>query len=41
MTLLAALLGAALIAVALRDVFQQLFHPGASGSLARSVMRAV
>ncbi len=41
MTLLATLLGAALIAVALRDVFQQLFHPGASGSLARSLMRAV
>ena len=41
MSVLATLLGATFIAVALRDVFQQLFHPGASGSLSRSLMRAV
>ncbi len=41
MTFIATLLGAAFIAVALRDVFQQLFHPGASGSFSRSVMRVV
>lgn len=41
MTILATLLGAALIVAALLDIFQQLFHPGASGSLSRSVMRAV
>ncbi|MDP9476873.1 MAG: potassium channel family protein [Actinomycetota bacterium] len=41
MPILATMLGAAFIAIALRDVFQQLFHPGAAGSLARSLMRAV
>ncbi len=41
MTILATLLGAAFIVAALRDVFQQLFHPGGGGSLARSLMRAV
>ncbi len=41
MTILATLLGAASIAVALRDVFQQLFHPGGGGSLSRTLMHAV
>jgi hypothetical protein len=33
MTILAILVGAALIVVALRDTFQQLFHPSGGGSL--------
>ncbi len=41
MTILITLLGAALIAVALRDIFQQLFHPGGGGSLSKSLMRIV
>lgn len=41
MTILATLLGAALIAAALLNIFQQLFHPGGEGSLARSLMRTV
>ncbi len=41
MTVLATLLGVALIAVALRDIFQELFHPGGGGSLGRTLMGAV
>lgn len=41
MTTLLTLLGATFIAVALRDIFQELFHPGGGGSLSRTLMHAV
>ncbi len=41
MTVVATLVGSAFILVALRDIFQQLFHPSGGGSLSRSLMRAI
>ncbi len=41
MTLFLTLLGAALILVTLRDIFQQLFHPSGGGSLAQVLMKAI
>ncbi len=41
MTILLTLLGLALILVALRDIFHELFHPTGRGSLSRAVMRAI
>lgn len=40
-TVIATLVGVALILVALRDIFQQLFNPSGGGSLSRSLMRVV
>lgn len=39
MTILLTLLGIALILVALRDIFHELFHPSGRGTLSRAVMR--
>lgn len=41
MTIIATLIGVALILVALRDIFQQLFNPSGGGSLSRTLMRIV
>lgn len=41
MTILLTSLGIALILVALRDIFHELFHPSGRGSLSRAVMRAI
>lgn len=41
MTVLATLLGAALILAALRDIFHQLFHPGGTGSMSGALMSIV
>lgn len=41
MKILVTLLGAALILVALRDIFQQLFRPSGAGSLSRFLMRTI
>ncbi len=41
MTTIVTLLGTVLIVVALRDIFQQLFHPVGGGSLSKSLMRIV
>lgn len=41
MNVFVTLLGAAIVFAALRDVFQQLFRPGGSGSLSRALMRGV
>jgi hypothetical protein len=41
MTVVATLVGSVFILVALRDIFQQLFHPSGGGSLSRSLMRAI
>ena len=41
MTVLATLLGAALILAALRDIFHQLFQPGGTGSISGALMKIV
>jgi len=41
MTVVATLVGTVFIFVALRDIFQQLFHPSGGGSLSRSLMHAI
>ncbi len=41
MGVFATLLGVALVLVALRDIFQQLFRPGGAGSLSRGLMRGI
>ncbi len=41
MTTLITILGAALIFLGLRDIFQQLFHPSGGGSLSRLIMQAL
>ena len=41
MTILTTLVGAALIVVALCDIFQQLFHPSGGGSLSQMLMQGV
>ena len=41
MDILASLLGIALIAAGLRDIFQQLFRPSGGGVISRSLMRLV
>lgn len=41
MTVLATLLGAALIIAALHDIFHQLFHPGGTGSVSGMLMQTV
>jgi len=40
-SILATLLGATIIAVTLRDIFQQVFSPGGGGSLSRTLMHLV
>jgi len=40
-TIFLTLVGVALILIALRDIFQQLFQPSGRGSLSRMIMRAV
>jgi hypothetical protein len=41
LTLLATLAGAALVLLALRDIFHELFHPGGGGDLSSLLMRTV
>src|SRR5919199_3765517 len=41
MTILNTLIGAGLVFVALRDIFQQLFRPHGKGSLSRLLMRSI
>lgn len=41
MTILLTILGAILIFLELRDVFQQLFHPSGGGSLSRVIMQTL
>ena len=41
MTVVSTLVGTVFIFVALRDIFQRLFHPSGGGSLSRSLMRAI
>lgn len=41
LTIVAALLGGALVIVALRDIFHTLFHPSGAGSISRMVTRLV
>lgn len=41
MTVLLTLAGAALVVIALRDIFHELFHPSGRGSLSRGAMRSL